>query len=108
MYGGLLNCWIQHIHVEYIVSIPYDGPLAYETVPPEGDDDSMAGARASEVTANDSAAGDDGLSAEDDVLRSGDDCAAGDFVTCILRGSAGDLCISLHCRRTVSMYSLLM
>lgn len=55
----------------------------------------MAGARTSEVTANDSAAGDDGLSAEDDILRAGDDCAAGDFVTCVLRGSAGN-CVVLY------------
>ena len=90
---------------------PYNRPLAYETVPAEGDDNSMAGARASEVAADDSAAGDDGLSAEDDVLRAGDDCAAGDFVACVLRGSAGvcDFFFFLReCGRTVSMYSDLM
>lgn len=55
----------------------------------------MTGARASEVTTNDSAAGDDGLSTKDDVLRPCDDSSAGDFVTCVLRGSAGD-CVVLY------------
>ena len=65
---------------------PHHASFADQAVPSERYDDSMSRPRSSEVAADYCIAGDDGLAAEDDVLRACDRGTPGDFVACVLPG----------------------
>ena len=65
----------------------------------------MSWTRSSEVSSDDGPAGDDSLPAKDDVLRSGDRCATGDFVPCVLRDFLSESDITQSITLTVSMNS---
>lgn len=66
--------------------VPHDTSLADETISTELDDDGMACGCSSEVASDDGSAGNDGLAAEDNILRTCDGRSTRNFVTCILNG----------------------
>ena len=73
-----------------MANAPHDAALADEAVSPERDDDGMSWARTTQVTADDGAAGDDGLASEDNVLRTCDGRATGHFVPSVLRDASSE------------------
>jgi len=63
------------------MNAPHDTSFTNETVSSELDNDGMTWARSSEISAYNSTARDDGLSAEDDVLWACDCSSARNFIS---------------------------
>lgn len=79
-------CWLLGAEKLQGVGVPHDTSFADETISTELDDDGMAGGCSSEIAPDDGTAGNDGLAAEDYILRACDGRAARYFVTRILNG----------------------
>lgn len=69
------------------MDVPHNASFAYETIPPERDDHRMTGTCPPQVSANDCAAGNNSLAAEDDILGTGNGRASRDFVPSVLRAN---------------------
>lgn len=77
---------IQRLQDEYPYNAPHDTSFTNETISSKLNNDGMAWTCSSEVSAYDSSARNDGLSAKDNILWACDGCPTRDLVTRVLEG----------------------